>query len=129
MKRTKGLIILLLLFTLYMLQGVILFINNKNNNLNNSQDLLKEKDEIIYDIDVEEVLNSINNMGFNMDTLRKEDGKININAFISSSKDDILLSLEKLKSSKCLIETYNITKYDTVDVRFNLKMPWYMDLD
>lgn len=123
MKRTKGLIILLLLFTLYMLQGVILFINNKNNNLNNSQDLLKEKDEIIYDIDVEEVLNSINNMGFNMDTLRKEDGKININAFISSSKDDILLSLEKLKSSKCLIETYNITKYDTVDVRFNLKMP------
>lgn len=123
MKRTKGLIILLLLFTLYMLQGVILFINNKNNNLNNSQDLLKEKDEIIYDIDVEEVLNSINNMGFNMDTLRKEDGKININAYASSSKDDILLSLEKLKSSKCLIETYNITKYDTVDVRFNLKMP------
>ena len=125
MKRTKGLIILVVLFALYMIQGGILLINGNDNgdNLNTNEDLLQENNERIYDIDVEEVLNSINSIGLNIDTLKKENDKVSINAFANSSKDDILLSLEKLKNSKCLIETYNITKYDNVDVRFNLKMP------
>lgn len=123
MKRIKGVIILLVLFIMYIFQGGFLLINREENNLNHGEELFQDNNEIDHDVDVEEVLNNINSIGLNIDTLKRQDDKISINAFASSSKDDILFSLEKLKSSMCLIETYNITKYDNVDVRFNLKMP------
>ncbi|MDO4535320.1 MAG: hypothetical protein Q4B63_05870 [Clostridium perfringens] len=123
MKRLRGLIILLVLFIAYIWQGGTLLINNKEIKLKNRNFLLENNYERNCDIDLEEVLNNISSIGLNVDNLKKDDNKVSVSAFISSSKEDIIDSLERLKDYKWLIETYNITKYDDIDVRFNLKIP------
>ncbi len=122
MKKAKKLIILMILFIVYIWQMRVLFINNKENNLRNKA-LIEKHYETNYKVDVEEILNEINSMGFSVNNLKRDNSKINVDTFISPSKEEIIPSLERLKDSKYLIESYNITKYDNVDVRFNLKMP------
>lgn len=123
MKKRNKESILIILFIAYITQGIILFLNNeKINTMNNNQETEIMQD-IVYNKDLGESIREINNLGFNIESIEKEDNKISADIFINSSNNDITKSLENLKQFNCFIEDYTINKNHNVYVRIKVKIP------
>ena len=123
MKRIKKESILIILFVVYLLQGMILFINNekigtiKNNNGEN-----KILNEEIFDSDIGIIIREINNLGFDIESIEKGANKISADILINSSKNNIVNSLENLKQSNYFIESYTINKNDGIHIKLKVKI-------
>lgn len=123
MKKRNKESILIILFIAYITQGIILFLNNeKINTMNNNQETEIMQD-IVYNKDLGESIREINNLGFNIESIEKEDNKISADIFINSSNNDITKSLENLKQFNYFIEDYTINKNHNVYVRIKVKIP------
>ena len=109
MKRIKKESILIILFVVYLLQGMILFINNeKIGTIKNNNEENKILNEEIFDSDIE--------------SIEKGANKISADIFINSSKDSIVNSLENLKQSNYFIESYTINKNDSIHIKLKVKI-------
>lgn len=124
MKKIKKEAILIILFIVYIVQGIMLFISNEKintaGNNNGKNEILKEE---IHGSDIGIVLEEINNLGFNIESIEKESNKVSADIFIDSLNDDIEKSLEGLKNFDCSIENYTINKNDSICVRIKVKIP------
>ena len=123
MKRIKKESILIILFVVYLLQGMILFINNeKIGTIKNNNEENKILNEEIFDSDIGIIIGEINNLGFDIESIEKGVNKINADIFINSSKDSIVNSLENLKQSNYFIESYTINKNDGIHIKLKVKI-------
>ena len=72
MKRIKKESILIILFVVYLLQGMILFINNeKIGTIKNNNEENKILNEEIFDSDIGIIIREINNLGFDIESIEK----------------------------------------------------------
>lgn len=122
MKRIKKESILIILFVVYLLQGMILFINNEIGTIKSNNEENKILNEEIFDSDIGIIIGEINNLGFDIESIEKGANKINADIFINSSKDSIVNSLENLKQSNYFIESYTINKNDGIHIKLKVKI-------
>ena len=114
---------LIKLFVVYLLQGLILFINNeKIGTIKNNNEENKILNEEIFDSDIGIIIREINNLGFDIESIEKGANKISADIFINSSKDSIVNSLENLKQSNYFIESYTINKNDSIHIKLKVKI-------
>ena len=74
MKRIKKESILIILFVVYLLQGMILFINNeKIGTIKNNNEENKILNEEIFDSDIGIIIREINNLGFDIEDMSIEE--------------------------------------------------------
>ena len=123
MKRIKKESILIILFVVYLLQGMILFINNeKIGTIKNNNEENKILNEEIFDSDIGIIIREINNLGFDIESIEKGANKISADILINSSKNNIVNSLENLKQSNYFIESYTINKNDGIHIKLKVKI-------
>ncbi len=124
MKKIKKEGILIILFIVYIFQCIILFLNNeKINTIENNNERIETIQDIAHNNDLGDIIREIDKLGFNIESIEKENDKISANIFASSSNNDVVKSLENLKLFNCFIEEYTISKNDNIYVRIKVKIP------